>query len=87
MSMVYVCPSCGTRWKIIESTDHGEASVLCPNCAPKVIDLAEARRRREQPAAAEVSGPQCGTTNPVTSTFTITHSSPPGAWTWPPHAG
>ncbi len=78
-----VCPSCLARWKIEASPDTRDEPAVCPSCAPaEVVDLDARRRRREQPATVEASGPftpQAGT-NPAVSSFTITHSSPPDAW-------
>ena len=34
MSTVLICPTCNTRWKIIDSTDTREVMVLCPVCPP-----------------------------------------------------
>lgn len=35
MSTTYVCPKCGTRWKIVPSGDVRVLPVLCPNCTPE----------------------------------------------------
>ncbi len=87
MSITLVCPACLTRWKITASPDTRDEPAICPSCAPaEVVDLDARRHLREQPATVEASGPftapQAGT-NPVSSSVTITHSSPPGAWMGP----
>ncbi len=94
----YVCDGCGARWKVVASDDTHDESVRCPNCAPaEVVDLEDRRRRR----AAELVGEALANPTPVfhgtvavnapglateaVVSFTITHSSPPGAWLgqWP----